>query len=77
MKGQETQDAYDKFDYELCGTEIPHLITSDGPRLAMVFSAGELQAKGFKVSFRATCKQKCQNEMWLTDNSILLGKVYF
>lgn len=52
LKGQETQDAYDKFDYELCGTEIPHLITSDGPRLAMVFSAGELQAKGFKVRFR-------------------------
>lgn len=52
LKGQETQDAYDKFDYELCGTEIPHLITSDGPRLAMVFSAGELQAKGFKVIFR-------------------------
>lgn len=50
LKGQETQDAYDKFDYELCGLEIPHYVVSDGPRLAMVFSSGELQARGFKVS---------------------------
>lgn len=50
MKGQETQDAYDKFDYELCGHELPHYVVSDGPRLAMVFSSGELQARGFKVS---------------------------
>lgn len=49
LKGQETQDAYDKFDYELCGFDIPHSVVSDGPRLAMVFSSGELQARGFKV----------------------------
>lgn len=49
LKGQETQDAYDKFDYELCGFDIPHYVVSDGPRLAMVFSSGELQARGFKV----------------------------
>lgn len=54
MKGQETQDAYDKFDYELCGYEIPHYVVSDGPRLAMVFSSGELQARGFKVNFQFT-----------------------
>lgn len=54
LKGQETQDAYDKFDYELCGFEIPHYVVSDGPRLAMVFSSGELQARGFKVGLVAT-----------------------
>lgn len=53
LKGQETQDAYDKFDYELCGTDIPNAVVSDGPRLAMVFSSGELQARGFKVSARS------------------------
>lgn len=44
------QDNYDKFDYEFCGTELPHIVVSEGPRLAMVFSSGELQARGFKVS---------------------------
>lgn len=43
-------DAYDKFDYELCGSEIPHPVVSDGPRLVMVFSSGELQGRGFKVA---------------------------
>lgn len=42
-------DAYDKFDHELCGSEIPHPVISDGPRLVMVFSSGELQGRGFKV----------------------------
>lgn len=51
LKGQETQDAYDKFDYELCGFDMPPVMASDGPRLAMVFSSGELQARGFKVNF--------------------------
>lgn len=53
LKGQETQDAYDKFDYELCGMDLPtpKIVVSDGPRLAMVFSSGELQARGFKVVF--------------------------
>lgn len=49
LKGQETQDAYDKFDYELCGNDTPSYVVSDGPRLAMVFSSGEIQARGFKV----------------------------
>lgn len=49
LKGQETQDAYDKFDYELCGNDTPTYVVSDGPRLAMVFSSGEIQARGFKV----------------------------
>lgn len=49
LKGQETMDAYDKYDYELCGTEKPHPVISEGPRLVMVFSSGELQGRGFKV----------------------------
>ncbi|EDW24358.1 GL23444 [Drosophila persimilis] len=32
LKGQETADAYDKFDYELCGNETQRVI-SEGPRL--------------------------------------------
>lgn len=57
LKGQETQDAYDKFDYELCGFDVPHMVVSDGPRLAMVFSSGEIQARGFKVClFRVKIK---------------------
>ncbi|XP_031631169.1 uncharacterized protein LOC116345699 isoform X2 [Contarinia nasturtii] len=51
LKGQETQDAYDKFDYEFCGHDIPHLVMSDGPRVVMVFSSGELQARGFKAKY--------------------------
>ncbi|XP_055373850.1 tolloid-like protein 2 isoform X2 [Condylostylus longicornis] len=50
LKGQETQDAYDKFDYELCGNENQSVV-SDGPRLAMVFSSGELQGRGFKAKY--------------------------
>lgn len=49
LKGQETMDAYDKYDHELCGTERPLPVVSDGPRLVMVFSSGELQGRGFKV----------------------------
>lgn len=44
-------DAYDKYDYELCGTEKPAPVISDGPRLVMVFSSGELQGRGFKVKY--------------------------
>lgn len=51
LKGQETTDSYDKFDYELCGSENPPPVVSDGPRLVMVFSAGEFQGRGFKVSY--------------------------
>ena len=49
LRGQETMDAYDKYDHELCGTEKPLPVVSDGPRLVMVFSSGELQGRGFKV----------------------------
>ena len=51
MKGQETTDSYEKFDHELCGNVIPNEVVSDGPRLVMVFSSGELQGKGFKAKY--------------------------
>ncbi|XP_055680317.1 cubilin isoform X3 [Lutzomyia longipalpis] len=51
LKGQETTDSYDKFDYELCGSENPPPVVSDGPRLVMVFSSGELQGRGFKAKY--------------------------
>lgn len=78
MKGQETQDAYDKFDYELCGYDIPHYVVSDGPRLAMVFSSGELQARGFKVRAFIFFFKRIKNEQfYLKKNKIyILGKVY-
>lgn len=44
LKGQETTDSYDKFDYELCGASLPQSVVSDGPRLVMVFSSGEFLA---------------------------------
>lgn len=52
LKGQETIDAYDKFDHELCGEEAnPVIMVSDGPRLLMVFSSGELMGRGFKANY--------------------------
>lgn len=51
LKGQETTDSYDKFDYELCGASLPQSVVSDGPRLVMVFSSGELQGRGFKARY--------------------------
>ncbi|XP_035739914.1 dorsal-ventral patterning tolloid-like protein 1 isoform X2 [Vespa mandarinia] len=52
LKGQEATDSYDKFDYELCGMKSnPENVVSDGPRLVMVFSSGELQGKGFKARY--------------------------
>ncbi|XP_054267928.1 dorsal-ventral patterning tolloid-like protein 1 isoform X1 [Macrosteles quadrilineatus] len=52
LKGQEATDSYDKFDHELCGEESsPSQVVSDGPRLVMVFSSGELQGGGFKAKY--------------------------
>ncbi|KAK2586442.1 hypothetical protein KPH14_010719 [Odynerus spinipes] len=52
LKGQEATDSYDKFDYELCGAKSnPSVVVSDGPRLVMVFSSGELLGKGFKARY--------------------------
>lgn len=45
-------DLYDKFDYEMCGVEADEkIVTSEGARLAMVFSSGELQGRGFKAKY--------------------------
>lgn len=49
LKGQEATDSYDKFDHELCGNWTTANVVSDGPRLVMVFSSGELQGSGFKA----------------------------
>ncbi|XP_031332615.1 cubilin isoform X4 [Photinus pyralis] len=52
LKGQETTDSYDKFDHEMCGDETkPQVVVSDGPRLVMVFSSGELMGRGFKANY--------------------------
>lgn len=52
LKGQEATDSYEKFDHELCGEEsVPNQMVSDGPRLVMVFSSGELQGRGFKAKY--------------------------
>ncbi|XP_050446232.1 tolloid-like protein 1 isoform X2 [Cataglyphis hispanica] len=52
LKGQEVTDSYDKFDYEMCGDKSnPTHVVSDGPRLVMVFSSGESQARGFKAEY--------------------------
>lgn len=45
-------DLYDKFDYEMCGEESDEkVLTSEGARLAMVFSSGESQGRGFKAKY--------------------------
>ncbi|KAG5877211.1 hypothetical protein JTB14_003208 [Gonioctena quinquepunctata] len=52
LKGQETTDSYDKFDYEMCGEDTePTVVVSDGPRMVLVFSSGELMGRGFKANF--------------------------
>ncbi|GBP77687.1 Dorsal-ventral patterning tolloid-like protein 1 [Eumeta japonica] len=57
LRGQETTDSYDKHDAELCGESssdprpFPPPLVSDGPRLVMVFSSGELQGRGFKAKY--------------------------
>lgn len=60
LRGQEATDSYDKHDAELCGEStgpageepaFPPPLLSDGPRLVMVFSSGELQGRGFKAKY--------------------------
>ncbi|XP_035440891.2 cubilin isoform X3 [Spodoptera frugiperda] len=57
LRGQEATDSYDKHDAELCGEgsagkqPFPPPLLSDGPRLVMVFSSGELQGRGFKAKY--------------------------
>lgn len=36
----------------MCGEKKqPFVVVSDGPRLVMVFSSGELQGRGFKANY--------------------------
>lgn len=51
LKGQEQTDAYDKYDYEMCGDNQPTSMLSDGPRLVMIFASGESQGRGFKAKY--------------------------
>jgi hypothetical protein len=51
MKGQEITQQYDKHDFEFCGKEVPHDVSSDGPRVVLVFSSGETQGSGFKARY--------------------------
>ena len=41
----------DKFDADLCGEVIPPIAVSDGPRLVLVFSSGDLWGRGFKAKY--------------------------
>lgn len=60
LKGQETTDSYDKFDYEMCGEESkPSVVVSDGPRLVMVFSSGDLMGRGFKANYTFETGTSC------------------
>ncbi len=51
LKGQEQTDAYDKYDYEMCGDNQPTTMLSDGPRLVMIFASGDSQGRGFKARY--------------------------
>lgn len=53
LKGQEASDSYDKFDMDLCGNISKNLYhaVSDGPRLVLVFSSGDLWGRGFKAMY--------------------------
>lgn len=64
LKGQETTDSYDKFDYEMCADDnnnkpSPSVVVSDGPRLVIVFSSGEKAGRGFKASYTFETGEQC------------------
>ncbi|XP_065225837.1 tolloid-like protein 2 isoform X2 [Planococcus citri] len=52
LKGQEQTDAYDKYDYEMCGENQPKTMISEGPRLVMIFASGDSQGRGFKAKYK-------------------------
>ncbi|KAK7084520.1 Domain first found in C1r, C1s, uEGF, and bone morphogenetic protein [Halocaridina rubra] len=52
LKGQETENAYDQPDYEVCGKTLPQTVVSSGPRLVMVFSSGKYQGGRFKANYK-------------------------
>ncbi|XP_042230639.1 cubilin-like isoform X8 [Homarus americanus] len=58
LKGQETENAYDSPDYEVCGKTLPQTVVSTGPRLVMVFSSGKFQGGGFKAHYKFETEYK-------------------
>lgn len=52
LKGQETENAYDNPDHEVCGKTLPQTVVSSGPRLVMVFSSGKYQGGRFKAHYK-------------------------
>ena len=52
LRGQEVKEAFDKFDREFCGRQVPEPVRSNGARLSMVFSSGVTQGSGFKADFK-------------------------
>ncbi|KAF0312474.1 Neuropilin-1 [Amphibalanus amphitrite] len=52
LRGQEVKEAFDKFDRELCGRQVPESVRSNGARLTLVFSSGATQGSGFKANFK-------------------------
>lgn len=59
LKGQEQTDAYDKYDYEMCGENQPEIMISDGPRLVMIFASGDSQGRGFKAKYSFETGMSC------------------
>lgn len=52
LKGQETENAYDNPDHEVCGKALPQTVVSSGPRLVMVFSSGKYHGGRFKAHYK-------------------------
>ena len=51
MRGQEEEHEYEDHDYEFCGKSLPDRVKTPGPRLVLLFNAGEQQGSGFKARF--------------------------
>ncbi|XP_045128988.1 cubilin-like isoform X3 [Portunus trituberculatus] len=58
LKGQETENAYDNPDHEVCGKTLPQTVVSSGPRLVMVFSSGKYQGGRFKAHYKFETEYK-------------------
>ncbi len=52
MKGQEKEHVYREHDYVFCGDANPNPVKTPGPRLVLLFKAGNKPGIGFKANFR-------------------------
>jgi len=52
MKGQEKEHHYEEHDYQFCGRETPPTVKTEGPRLVLLFKAGQKPGSGFKGNFK-------------------------